>query len=102
MKNAQKKDDPIVSTEDQLQVTEMCRKMLEATGCDYMVCLFPTKNGAEEIIKASINIENLVGHFNSVAERTAERLGITREKALISMAAAGSMTTRSINLETTK
>lgn len=99
MTDQQKNKDPIMSTETQLQVTEMCRKMLEATGCDYMVCLFPTKNGAEEIVKASINIENLVGHFNSVAEQTAKRLGITREKALISMAAVGSMTTRSINLE---
>lgn len=91
--------EPIVSSEDQLQVTEACRKMLEETGCDYIVSLFPAKDGAEEIVKAKINTMNLVGHFNSVAERTAERLGITREKALISMAAAGSMTKQSIELD---
>lgn len=93
-----KNDDPIVSSEEQLQVTEACQKMLEATGCDYIVSLFPTKEGAEEIIKAKVNAMNLVSHFNSVAERTAERLGITREEALISMAAAGSMTTKKIKL----
>lgn len=89
----------ISTSEDQLQVVEDCRKMLEATGCDYMVSLFPAKDGAEEIVKAKINTMNLVGHFNSIAEGTAERLGITREKALISMAAVGSMTKQSIELD---
>lgn len=98
MTDKQKNDDAIVSSEEQLQVTEACQKMLEATGCDYMVCLFPTKEGAEEIIKSKMNAMNLVAHFNSVAERTAEILGVTREKALISMAAAGSMTIRSTSL----
>ena len=54
--------------------------MLEETGCDYIVSIFPTKDGAEELINAKINTMNLVGHFNSIAERTAERLGISREK----------------------
>lgn len=98
MTDKQKNDDTIVSSEEQLQVTEACQKMLEATGCDYIICLFPTKDGSEEIIKSKINIKNLVGHFNTVAEKTAESLGVTREKALIRMAAAGSMTIRSKEL----
>lgn len=89
----------IASSEEQLQVVEDCRKMLEATGCDYMVSLFPCKNGSEEVIKAKVDIMNLVAHFNAVAEQTAERLGTTREHALIEMAAAGSMTTSSVSLE---
>ena len=89
----------IESSEEQLQVTEACQKMLEATDCDYMACLFPTKEGAEEIVKAKVNTMNLVGHFNSIAERTAERLGVTREKALISMAATGTFTTNCIRLD---
>lgn len=87
------------STEVQLQATEVCRKILEATGCDYMVCLFPTKEGAEEIVKAKINTMNLVGHFNSVAEQTAQRLGTTRELALRKMADVGTMTRKSISLD---
>lgn len=87
------------STEDQLQVTEACKKMLEATGCDYIVCLFPNKDGSEEIVKASVTIRNLVGHFNSVAEQTAERLGVSHEAALRTMAEVGSMTTQSISLD---
>lgn len=86
------------STEDQLQVTEACKKMLEATGCDYMVCLFPRKDGGEQIAKASISTLNLVAHFNSVAEKTAERLGVTRELALRKMADVGTMTRESIDL----
>lgn len=99
MTDKQKNKGHIVSSEDQLQVTEACQKMLDATGCDYIVSLFPTKEGEEEIVKAKMNAMNLVCHFNSIAEKTAERLGITREKALISMAAAGSMTTQSIKLD---
>lgn len=89
----------MTSTEDQLQATEACQVILEATGCDYMICLFPKKDGAEEIIRASIHLENLVGHFNSVAEQTAQRLGITREQALRKMADVGSMTRESISLD---
>ena len=99
MDGNKKNERPIVSTEDQLQVTGDCQKMLEATGCDYMICLFPTKDGREEIVKAKINTMNMVGHFNSIAEETAKRLGITRAEALTSMASAGSMTERSIKLD---
>lgn len=99
MDDYEKNERPIVSTEDQLQVTGDCQKMLEATGCDYMICLFPTKEGQEEIVKAKINTMNLVGHFNSIAEETAKRLGITYAEALTSMASAGSMTERSIRLD---
>lgn len=89
----------IASTEDLLQVSDACRKMLEATGCDYMVSLFPCKDGSEEIARGSVTIRNLVGHFNAVAEQTAQRLGISREEALRAMADAGSMTTGSISLD---
>lgn len=99
MDDHKKNERPIVSTENQLQVTGDCQKMLEATGCDYMICLFPTKDGQEQIIKAKINTVNLVGHFDSIAEQVAERLGTTRANALISMAEVGSMTERSIKLD---
>lgn len=99
MANEPKNRINIASTEDQLQVTDACRKMLEATGCDYIVSLFPRKDGSEEIVKGSVNIQNLVGHFNSVAEQTAQRLGVSREKALLEMAKVGSMTTTSISLD---
>ena len=85
-------------SEDQLQVVETCKKMLKETGCDFMVSLFPCKDGSEEMMKASVTTENLAGHFNSVAEEIAKRLGITRERALISMAEAGSMTAGKIDL----
>lgn len=94
-----KHKDYIVSSEDQLQMTEACQKMLEETGCDYMICLFPTKEGQEEIIKAKINTMNLVGHFSSIADQVAERLGTTRANALTSMAEVGSMTKLSIKLD---
>ena len=99
MDDHKKNERLIVSTEDQLQVIGDCQKMLEATGCDYMICLCPTKDGREEIIKANINTKNLVGHFNSIAEQTAKRLGITRAEALTSMALDGSITERSIKLD---
>lgn len=89
----------IESSEDQLQVVETCRKMLEATECDYMVSLFPCKDGSEELIEAKVNDMNLVAHFNGVAERTAERLGISRERALISMAMTKTMTENTIRLD---
>lgn len=89
----------IASTEDLLQVSDACRKMLEATGCDYMVSLFPCKDGSEEIARDSVTIRNLVGHFNSVAEQTAERLGVSRETALRHLADVGTMTKQSINLD---
>lgn len=87
------------SMEDQLQVTTACRKMLEGTGCDFIISLFPRDNGTEEIVKASVNTMNLVGHFNSIADKVAERLGITREEALRKMAEVGSMTEQSISLD---
>lgn len=87
------------SMEDQLQVTTACRKMLEGTGCDFIVSLFPRKDGTEEIVKASVSTANLVGHLNSIADKVAERLGIPREEALMKMAEAGSMTEQSISLD---
>lgn len=99
MDDRKKNERQIVSTEDQLQVTRDCQKMLEATGCCYMICLFPTKDGQEEIVKAKINTMNLVSHFNSIAEETAKRLGITRAEALTIMAMVGSMTKQSIKLD---
>lgn len=99
MDGKKKNERSIVSTEDQIQVTGDCQKMLEATGCDYMICLFPTKEGQEEIVKAKIHTMNLVSHFSSIAEETAKRLGITRAEALTIMALAGSMTERSIKLD---
>ena len=99
MDDYKKNERTIVSTEDQIQVTRDCEKMLEATGFDYMICLYPTKEGQEEIVKSKINTMNLLGHFNSIAEETAKRLGITRAEALISMASAGSMTERRIKLD---
>ena len=99
MDDHKKNERPIVSTEDQLQVIGDCKKMLEATGCDYMICLFPTKDGQEEIVKAKINTKNLVSHFDSIAGQVAERLGTTRANVLISMAEVGPMTERSIKLD---
>lgn len=98
-KMAKGPESKVMCTEDQLQVAEDCKKMLEATGCDYMVCIFPTEDGGEELVKAKISTPNMAAHFNSIAEKTAKRLGITREKALISMAAVGSMTKQSIELD---
>lgn len=88
----------IACSEEQLQVAETCKKMLKETGCDFIVSLFPCKDGSEELIKASVSTENMAAHFNSVAEETAKRLGITREKALISLAFAGPMTADKIDL----
>lgn len=70
-------------------VADRCKEILRETGCDYVVSIFPQRDGGSELSKGKLSPANLAAHLDSVANKLAECLGVSREIVLIELAKAG-------------
>lgn len=68
---------------------DRCKEILKETGCDYVVSIFPERDGRSEISKGKLSPANLAAHLDSVANKLAGTLGVSRELVLLEMAKAG-------------